>query len=59
MGNGTNSCPDPKLAKLQQAKVLKEQVDVVWQKDAFLKVRVKPWIDEAFLITTKIEGKLS
>jgi len=44
--------------KLQQVKVLKEQVDVAQQKEAVLKVRVQPWIDEAFYINADIKGKL-
>jgi len=38
---------------------LKEQVDVARQKEAILKARVQPWIDEAFLITTNVKGKLA
>jgi len=47
------------LAKLNQANPLKEQVDVARQKEVVLKMHVEPWIDEAFLITTDIEGKLA
>lgn len=47
------------LARLQQAKALKEQVDTVCQKEAVLKAHVQPWIDEAFLIMADIEGKLT
>jgi len=39
---------------MQQAKAMRKQVD-----EAILKVRVQPWIDEAFTIKTKIKGKLS
>jgi len=38
---------------------LKEQVDAVRQKEAVLKAHVQPCIDEAFLITADIEGKLT
>ena len=38
---------------------MKEKVDVVRQKEAVLKAHVQPWIDEAFLITVNIEGKLT
>ena len=38
--------------------MLKEQVDAARQKEALLKERVQPWIDEAFTITAEIEGKL-
>jgi len=34
-------------------------VDATRQKEAVLKARVQPWIDEAFLITIDIEGKLT
>jgi uncharacterized coiled-coil DUF342 family protein len=44
---------------MQQAKALKEQVDAARHKEAVLKARVQPWIDEAFTITTTIEGKLA
>ena len=48
-----------RLVKLQQAKALKEQPDVARQKEVVLKARICPWIDEAFLITADIEGKLA
>lgn len=44
---------------MQQAKALKEQVDVARHKEAVLKECVQPWIDEAFTITTNIEGKFT
>lgn len=43
---------------MQQDKALKEQVDVVRHKEVVLKACIQPWIDEAFVITTSIEGKL-
>lgn len=43
---------------MQQEKVLKEQVDPTWHKEAVLKVRLQPWIDEAYTITASIEAKL-
>lgn len=46
-----------RLAKMQHARAQKEQVDVARQKEALLKARVQPWIDEAFTITAEIEGK--
>jgi len=46
------------LARMQQAKALKEQVDAVRHKEAVLKTCIHPWIDEAFTITIDIEGKL-
>ena len=47
------------LAKMQQERALKEQVDTTRQKEALLKARVQPWIDEAFTIMTKIEGNIT
>ena len=44
---------------MQQAKALKEQVDMVGHKETILKAHVQPWIDEAFTITENIEGKLT
>jgi len=44
---------------MQQARALKEQVDARRQKEALVKARVQPWIDEAFTITADIEGKLA
>lgn len=47
------------IVRLQQAKALKDQVDAAIQKEAILKSHVQHWIDEAFLITADIEGKLA
>jgi len=44
---------------MQQAKALKEQVDAARHREAVLKARIQPWIDEAFIITTTIECKLT
>lgn len=44
---------------MQKAKALKEQVDTARHKEAVLKARVQSWIDEAFTMTTDIEGKLT
>lgn len=44
---------------MQQAKALKEKVDVARHKEVVLKVHVQPWIDEAFIITTCIEEKFA
>jgi len=38
---------------------LKEKVDAACQKEAILKACIQHWIDEAFLITAAIEGKLT
>ena len=48
-----------RLTKLQEAKALKEQVDTAQHKEAVLKAYLKRWLDEAYLITTSIEGKLA
>lgn len=40
---------------MQQAKELKEKVDVAWHKEAVLKACVQPWINKAFIIIKKIE----
>ena len=47
-----------RLAQLQEAKALKEQVDVAQHKEAVLKACLKPWLDEAYLIIATIESKL-
>lgn len=44
---------------MQEAKTLKERVDATQQKEAVLKAHLKPWLDEAYLVTTSIEGKLA
>ena len=44
---------------MQQAKVLKEQVDATRHKEVVLKARVPPQIDESFTITIEIDGKLA
>lgn len=46
-----------RLAKLHEAKQLKEEVDIVLHKEAVLKARLKPWLDEAYAVTWNIEGK--
>ena len=47
-----------RLARMQQAKALKEQVDTAQNKEAILKAKVQPGIDEALTIMENIEGKL-
>ena len=44
---------------MKEEKALKEQVDVAQHKKSVLKVHLQPWIDEAYLITTSIEGMLT
>lgn len=48
-----------RLAWMQQTKVLKDKVDTMRHREAVLKARVQPWIDEAFIIKTSIESKLA
>lgn len=48
-----------RLAWMQQAKVLKEQVDVTQHKEGDLKEHVQPWIDEALVIIALIEARLA
>ena len=43
-----------RLAWMQQAKALKEQVVASWHKEEVLKVCLQPWIDEEYTITTTI-----
>jgi len=44
---------------MRGAQALKAEVDVTHQKEAMLKERIQPWLEEAFTVTTKIEGKLA
>lgn len=44
---------------MQEVNAFKEQVDVARHKEVVLKARLHPWIDEAYTITTSIEGKLA
>lgn len=44
--------------KLHEAKQLKKHVDVVLHKEVVLKARLKPWLDEAYMVIASIEGKL-
>ena len=48
-----------RLAQMQEAKAFKKQVDVARYKYVVLKACQHPWIDEAYAITTSIEGKLT
>ena len=41
------------------SKGVEVKVDTTRQKEAVLKERIQPWIDEAFIITADIEGKLA
>ena len=47
------------MAKLQEAKELKEQAEVAQRKEAVLKARLGPWLDEAYVIFATIEEKLA
>lgn len=46
------------LAKMEEAQALKAQVDAARKKEAVPKECIQPWIDEAFAVSTTIEGKL-
>ena len=48
-----------RLAKLQEVKALKEQVDAAQRKEVVLMARLGPWLDEAYVLTVSIEGKLA
>ena len=43
---------------MQQAKVLKEQVDVARHKETVLKARLQLWIHEAYIIIAPIEERM-
>ena len=47
------------LAKMREAQALQAQVDAMRQKEAGLKERIQPWIDEAFAVSTTIEGNIA
>ena len=47
------------LAKLQEEKVLKEQVDAAQRKEAVLNARLGPYLEEAYVLTASIERKLA
>ena len=48
-----------RLALMQHAKALKEWVDATRRKEAVLKERLQPWIDEVYRITASIEANLT
>lgn len=48
-----------RLVRMQQEKSLKEKVDTLRHREAVLKVRVQPWIDEEFIIIASIEANFS
>ena len=48
-----------KLMRMQQAKTLKEQVDVARHKEVVLKMRLQLWIYEVYIATASIKGKLA
>lgn len=48
-----------RLGKLQEAKQMKEQVDITLHKEAVLMAQLKPWLGEAYEVTGNIEGKLA
>jgi len=45
--------------KLQEAKALKEEVDATQIEEVVLKARLGSWLEEAYVLTTSIEGKLA
>jgi len=44
---------------MREANDLKAQVDATRQKGVLLKKCIQPWMDEAFAVSTNIEGKLA
>lgn len=44
---------------MREAQVLKAQIDAARQKEAILKECIQPWLDEAFAVSTNIEGNLA
>jgi len=44
---------------MKEAQALKAQVDAVRQQEEVLKECIQPWLDEAFSISTMIEGKIA
>lgn len=48
-----------RLAKIREAQDLKIQADAARQKEAVVKDRLQPWLDEAFAVSTTIERKVA
>lgn len=48
-----------RLAKLQEVKQFLTQVEAVQKKEVVLKVRLGSWLEEAYQVTTNIQGKLT
>lgn len=46
-----------RLTKLQEAKQLLTQVEAVQKKEAVLKARLGPWLDEAYIVFVNIKEK--
>lgn len=46
------------LAKLQEGMQLLAQVEVAQKKEALLKAKLEPWLEEYYQITTTIQDKL-
>jgi len=44
---------------MREAQVLKAQVDATRQKEVVIKECIPPWLEEAFTVSTSIEGKLA
>ena len=47
------------LVKLQEAKALKEQVEIAQCKEAVLKAKLGTWQEETYVLTASIERKLA
>lgn len=47
------------MTKMREAQALKAQVDVVCQREAMIKERIEPWLEEEFTVTATIEVKLA
>lgn len=46
------------LAKLQEARQFHLQVEAAQKKEVVLKARLGPWLDETYIISTNVQGKL-
>jgi len=50
--------PSKCLAKLQEGKQLLSQLEEAQKKEALLKTKLQPWLEEAYQVTTSIQYKL-
>lgn len=44
---------------MRESQALKAQMDVARQKEERMKDRIQPWINEAFIISTMMEGRIA